>query len=336
MTVTLSFTDGTSLAFSRAPWADWTIRAGGSDTRPGLIGYDGEADQARLHANDVLFDRRELGSRSGERLARYQRVKVLDFERRATSHSVEYRDGERSESEGSRAWFVRLRYLASGRTEWVYAGAVLTALAGSQRGRWSRTCPTPRDDRDGHVWRAWEDVRDLSDVPRPERCGDMTFEKIEGEGSRAEVNDFLEGGPDGLVDHALGAVHGWKAAFVARYEGSILGAIVLTEPRNPELAAEGTEINISRLAFHPARPHNAASWMIARARAWAASEGYETISAHAGVGRNGGTCYDAAGFDLAQTIRADGGGWTNRSGRRSYRRGGSWQRRKWVYDLGEA
>jgi hypothetical protein len=128
----------------------------------------------------------------------------------------------------------------------------------------------------------------------PKTPADLTFEMIEKSGSRTAVNGFLNGADDGLVHHALGEVGKWKRAFVGRYHGAVVSTIVL-HFYNP--SANGSEIAITRLANHESAPPNTSSWMIAKARDWAERYGYERLATYAGVGKNAGTCYKAAGFE---------------------------------------
>jgi hypothetical protein len=156
---------------------------------------------------------------------------------------------------------------------------------------------------------------------------ELTFEKIEGQGSKTAVNQFLEGADDNLVCHKLGGVNSWKAAFVARYEGAVVSCIVLYY-YNPE--QNGEAISITRLANHESAPHNTSSWMISKARKWAERVGYERIVAYAGVGGNGGTCYGAAGFEAVDEPETTRG--TDWSGE-SQSSGETWERQKYVYHL---
>jgi hypothetical protein len=164
----------------------------------------------------------------------------------------------------------------------------------------------------------------------PDSPSDLTFEKIQGRGSRTEVNNFLEGADDGLVFHELGGVSSWKTAFVARYDGAIVSAIVL---HHYHPSTNGVEIAISRLANHTNAPHNTSTWMIARARKWAERAGYERLATYAGVGGNGGVCYRAAGFDaVGEPVEVEGKDWTS-----DHHGSGdgdtSWLKQKYVYDL---
>jgi hypothetical protein len=177
-------------------------------------------------------------------------------------------------------------------------------------------------DYDARRMTQWVDVRAQSNVPESDHVDELSFEKIEGRGSRKTVNAFLTGYEDGHVDHACGGVHHWKAAFVARYEGHIVGAIVLAPPQNGVLAAGGEEIVISRIACHPVRPENTATWLIAHARDWAERTGYNRVSALAGVDGNRGLCYEAAGFDLDD----EGAGYVGSDANK-------WHRRRYVDEL---
>lgn len=167
-------------------------------------------------------------------------------------------------------------------------------------------------------------------------CGDMTFKEISGAGSKREIiNPFLEGGPDGTVEHQLGSVNGWKAAFGAYYRERLVAVLTLEHHPNRQYFDEHNEILISRLACHPSRPANTPTWMIARARDWARDNGYDQLGAIAGVGDNRGTIYKAAGMALDEDLTgwAAGDGWTNRDGRTAVRDGSLWYRRKWSQPL---
>jgi len=177
-----------------------------------------------------------------------------------------------------------------------------------------------------------------SDYNRVDSCDDLTFKEIDGEGSRKEViNQFLTGWTDNTVDHALGGVGGWKGAFGAfdESQNKLIGVITLTRHPNKKYADRTNEVMISRIACHPCRPKNTATWMIARARNWAEDQGYSQIGTTAGVGDNFGAIYKAAGFKLDEnnTEWADGDGWTNRPGRTVVNGGNKWFKRKWVYEL---
>lgn len=162
----------------------------------------------------------------------------------------------------------------------------------------------------------------ITDSPTP---SSVDYLKLTRERERQPVNEFLE------QNHPRGSVPGWKACFGARYKDYIVAVVVLSRPV-ARLADDGTEISISRFARRPDRPDNTGSWMIARARTWARLEGYDTISAHAGVSGNYGTTYEAAGFSVdGEPVVTDGEGWTSHSEDRE-----TWddyERRKWVCDL---
>lgn len=187
-------------------------------------------------------------------------------------------------------------------------------------------------DEDGQaVWvphpRRADPDADADDVDlrvAPDNPSELTFEKIEGAGSRKEVNNFLEGASDGLVFHELGGVSSWKAAFVARYDGAIVSAIVL---HHYHPSTNGEELAITRLANHASAPANTSTWMIARARDWAERAGYDRLATYAGVGGNSGTCYRAAGFEaVGEPEVVTGKSWTGS-------REEEWRKQKFVYDL---
>lgn len=169
-----------------------------------------------------------------------------------------------------------------------------------------------------------QDIADVDLRIAPDSPSELTFEKIEGRGSRSEVNNFLNGAGDGLVFHELGGVASWKAAFVARYDGAIVSALVL---HHYHPSTNGVEIAITRLANHTSAPANTSTWMIARARKWAERTGYERMATYAGVGGNCGTCYRAAGFDaVGNPVTVSGTQWTGDDGE-------EWTKQKFVDDL---
>jgi len=160
----------------------------------------------------------------------------------------------------------------------------------------------------------------LTDPPTPESVSDMTLCR---ERDRTLVNTFLR------RRHPLGEVAGWKACFSARYRDSLVAVVVVSRPVSRH-ADDGTEVSITRYCRRDDRPENTGSWLIARARNWCALEGFDTLSAHAGVAGNHGTTYEAAGFECRDVSQAQGSGWTNRHGREEW---DDYERRKWVYDL---
>jgi hypothetical protein len=307
MSNTLSFADRTELVFETPPWASWNLDVHRNDSgRDAAHAVDPETHRnIAIHERDCLYQRREVSSRPGERLAEYRRLKLREIDVDGNGNVwLEFDAGE--------------RYSAKG---------VLTTLESSDR-TWQRQTPDGIDGS-GSTWRQWEGVRDRSAVPTPPSCAALTVSQVSGTGSRAQVNDFLEGGPDGLVDHTLGGVHVWKAAFEATYHGETIAVLILSTPASPHVDPS-SEIVISRLACHPVRPQNTSSWFIARVREWARDHGYDRLVAYAGVGGNDGTCYEAAGFELEELVWADGSGWTNRDGRGEVANGDRWRRSKWV------
>jgi hypothetical protein len=148
--------------------------------------------------------------------------------------------------------------------------------------------------------------------------------KLVRERERQPVNEFLE------QRHPLGSVPGWKACFSARYKDSIVAIVVVGRPV-ARAADDGTELSITRYCRRDDRPANTGSWLIARARQWPRLEGYEAISAHAGVAGNYGTVYEAAGFEVVDVTVADGSGWlTHGDDRETW---DDYERRKWAYQL---
>ncbi|WP_353635524.1 hypothetical protein ABSL23_15880 (plasmid) [Halobacterium sp. NMX12-1] len=165
------------------------------------------------------------------------------------------------------------------------------------------------------------DLRTAPDTP-----SELTFEKIEGRGSRREVNAFLNGARDGLVFHALGGVASWKAAFAARYDGALVSVLVL---HHYHPSTNGREIAVTRLANHTNAPANTSTWMLAHARKWAERAGYDRLATYAGVDGNDGTCYRAYGFQPAgDPVEVSGTTWTGDGAETE-----TWRKQKYVYDL---
>lgn len=162
------------------------------------------------------------------------------------------------------------------------------------------------------------------------------------------VNGFLD--HPALVAHDLGATNFPVAMFVARspVDDSIVGAVVLKKPSaralddwtngGPHQGGDGSRVEVARLATRADRPMNTASWMLARAATWADQQGFDVVQAYAGMADNRGTCYDAAGFDLAVVDDdARGGDWNSaddRDGRVTVQDGDGWTRRRWERSLG--
>lgn len=161
----------------------------------------------------------------------------------------------------------------------------------------------------------------LVDQPTPSSVDDLELVR---ERERKPVNEFLE------QRHPLGSVPGWKACFSGRYRDSIVAVLVVGRPVS-RAADDGTELSITRFCRREDRPANTGSWLIARARDWARLEGFDTISAHAGVAGNHGTVYEAAGFECVDVTMADGSGWLSQGDDRE-----TWddyERRKWECEL---
>lgn len=171
------------------------------------------------------------------------------------------------------------------------------------------------------------EANQLERMQAPMSPRDLTFEKIEQTGSQTVVNDFLEGGRDGLVFHELGKVSSWRAAFVARDPdtGDIVSAITL---HHYHPSTNGVELAITRVANHETAPINTSTWMIARARKWAERAGYERLATYAGVGGNAGVCYQAAGFEkVGEPVEVEGKDW------KGDRADETWEKQKYIYDL---
>lgn len=176
----------------------------------------------------------------------------------------------------------------------------------------------PHPENEGAIDPLYFELREAPTTP-----SDLSFERVGGDGSRSEVNEFLEGGDGGLVEHDLGGVDSWKTAFVARYDGDIVSVVVLHH-YNP--SHNGVEISITRVANHPIAPKNTSTWVIGRARRWAERTGYERISTFLNVDENSGTCYEAAGFErVGDAIEADGKDWSGDAE--------TWKKQKFVDEL---
>lgn len=158
-----------------------------------------------------------------------------------------------------------------------------------------------------------------SQLPKPNSVDDLRLTR---ERSRSEVNDFLD---DEVVEHELGSVPGWKAAFGARFNGELIAVCILGRPVARHIDADEV-ISISRFASVPTRPANTGSWLIARAREWARLEGYQKMIAYAGVSNNYGTIYKASGFKLIKEVEAQGDSWNSREDRKTVP---DFTRRKW-------
>ena len=159
---------------------------------------------------------------------------------------------------------------------------------------------------------------------KPPTPGSVTDLSLSREKSHTQINRFLE------RVHPRGSVAGWKACFGARYEGYLVACIVLGRP-SARHADDGTRLEITRFGIRDDRPANTGSWLIARARQWAALEGYNELITYAGVAGNIGTTYAAAGFECVDKTISDGKGWLSQGNDRD-----TWEdyeRRKWLYEL---
>lgn len=161
----------------------------------------------------------------------------------------------------------------------------------------------------------------LCQPPTPSSVDDLELTR---ERTKQPVNEFLE------QRHPLGGVPGWKACFGARYGDSIVALVVIGRPV-ARMADDGTELSITRFCRRDDRPDNTGSWLIARARRWCELEGYDTLSANAGVAGNYGTVYEAAGAECEGVRMADGSGWLRQGDDRKTR--ADYERRRWVFDL---
>jgi len=164
----------------------------------------------------------------------------------------------------------------------------------------------------------------MGGLPPPSTPNSVNELELTRERTRQPVNEFLE------QRHPLGSVPGWKACFSGRYRDSIVAVVVVGRPVS-RAADDGTELSITRYARRDDRPDNTGSWLIARARDWTRLEGYETLTAHAGVAGNYGTVYEAAGFECRDVTMADGSGWLSQGDDRDT--WNDYERRKWVSEL---
>lgn len=181
----------------------------------------------------------------------------------------------------------------------------------------------------------------------PKNPRELIWTRESGRGSRTRVNEFLE---SDVVNHRLGGVQFWSAAFSARspFDDSIVAAVVLHKPasrnlddwtgRGPQNGGTGTRLEVSRLAAHVARPKNTSSWILSQAAEWATEQGFEIIQAYTGVNDNRGDSYRAAGWHPAASseIKKGDAGWNasdGRDGRVDTASDDGWTRVRWELDL---
>lgn len=181
-----------------------------------------------------------------------------------------------------------------------------------------------------------------SPYERVKSCSDLTFRRIDGDGAHKTIDTFLRGGHTPAVSHNLGDTGGkWKAGFGAFYTPShsseelLIAVLTIENHQNRAYFEKHNSVLITRIACHPCRPKNCSTWMIARARDYAADLGYNQIGSTAGVNFNQGTVYKAAGFELNTDLTGwrNGDGWTNRNGRECVNEGNKWYKRKYEYQL---
>lgn len=271
------------------------VRAVARDAgRSGLLYIAPTGQQARIHERDCLYRRTVGAERQGERFVEYRRLRVTELVER-----------------GGR-WFIGFDDL----DHRLPARDVAAALATGAE--WSQTSPEGFDPH-GDRWRTWESVRPDERTPST----DLEFEQIAGRGSRKTVNAVLE-----AVDHRLGAVQKWKAAFVARDATGRIQSVCVTHFYHP--SQNGEELCITRLANRPDAPENTSSWILAKVREWAREQDYARLATYSGVDHNAGACYEAAGFEPAdETRERDGAAWTCDDDQ------DTWTRQKWTVTLRE-
>jgi len=168
-----------------------------------------------------------------------------------------------------------------------------------------------------------EEARYGMQLPTPSSVNHLTLSR---ERKKKPVNLFID------EFHELGPLHLWKACFAARYRGNLVAVVILKRPASPQVD-DGHTLSISRFATRPDRPANTGSWLISKARDWAALEGYDELIAYAGVAGNRGVVYSAAGFECENDDNpavGGGDGWTNRENRKVLP---EYEKRKWTYNL---
>ena len=103
MSNTLSFADGTELVFKTPPWATWNLDVHRNDSRRNVAhAIDPETGRnIAIHERDCLYRRREVGSRPGERLAEYRRLKLSEIDVDEQENVwLEFDTGERYSAKG--------------------------------------------------------------------------------------------------------------------------------------------------------------------------------------------------------------------------------------------
>jgi len=106
----------------------------------------------------------------------------------------------------------------------------------------------------------------------PDSVSDL---KLTRERSRNEINDFLE---SDMVDHKLGGIPGWKAAFGARHKSNLIAVCVLGRPvaRNGRRRQRNLNYTV-RIATRKAIKHRFLANR-SRPKVGAFLEGYQRIS----------------------------------------------------------
>jgi len=157
---------------------------------------------------------------------------------------------------------------------------------------------------------------------------DLSLRAERGSGARERVNGYLK-------HPAVGYQHDpqtkpFRIALTATYRSQEVAMAVLGRPSGRH-NADGRTIELYRFAAHPDRPANTGSWLLARCCAWSRLEGYDRLLTYAGVQNgNEGTMYQAAGFELVDTVVADRSDWHSRDGRTG---GGTYRKRRYQRNL---
>lgn len=131
------------------------------------------------------------------------------------------------------------------------------------------------------------------------------------------MNEFLD---HPLVDHKHGGVTTAKIAFAAKRPDGKLAAIAVIDSVNAAERFDRKTVELTRYASHPESQtrgtDNAATWLISKARHWAAHQGFTEFITTAGTDGNTGQIYKALGFDCTGPRESSGD--YNRDGRQNF------------------